>query len=69
MEQEHGFFEALSADGFCLSRMTFRSMAWEGDTVYEAVEGLTLRPMAEQLRAAMFNPVGSVWPDGGSGWA
>ena len=52
MEQEHGFFEALMQTAFASSRMTFRSMAWEGDTVYEQWRDLHFGPWPEQLRAA-----------------
>jgi putative membrane-bound dehydrogenase-like protein len=51
-EQKSGELESLLATGFALERPRFRSMAWEGDVVYEQWRDLNFGDWGDQLEAA-----------------
>jgi glucose/arabinose dehydrogenase/mono/diheme cytochrome c family protein len=52
LEQKAGTLEALLASAFAEQRPRFRSMAWEGDTVYEQWRDLNFGSWTSQLEAA-----------------
>lgn len=51
-EQKSGELESLLASGFSAERPRFRSMAWEGDTVYEQWRDLNFGSWTRQLETA-----------------
>ncbi len=51
-EQKSGELESLLAAGFAAQQPRFRSMAWEGDTVYEQWRDLNFGSWTKQLKAA-----------------
>ncbi len=51
-EQKSGELEALLASSFAAKRPRFRSMAWEGDTVYEQWRDLNFGSWTRQLETA-----------------
>src|SRR5262249_33952026 len=48
-EQKAGELEAILAQHFAKQKPHFRSMAWEGDTVYKQWRDLNFGPWADQL--------------------
>ena len=51
-EQQAGELESLLASAFAAKKPSFRSMAWEGDTVYEQWRDLNFGSWLSQLQAA-----------------